>query len=68
MRLVPNFFLIIIMMLGDQVWRQHAASSFLVMIHTRGEQDNNANPGHKHIRWDTMAIFVNTRKNSSYAT
>ena len=32
-----------------EVWRKHSRSSFLMMIHTQGEQDTNANEAHKLI-------------------
>ena len=32
-----------------EVWRRHSRSSYMMMIHTRGEDDRNANESHRHI-------------------
>ena len=34
-----------------QVWRQHGSSSYLVLVQTSGQQDSNANPGPRNVRW-----------------
>ena len=34
---------------STEVWRKHSRSSHIIIIHTRGQEDSNANQSHKQI-------------------